>query len=433
MQMPIENADTRKTILLDSDPTGQTRIPFARGLWVTLAVFTATIFFASLPLYLAQLRTPCVNVTCQYNQFTPEQAETLNGIGLPLDLYAALTLALIIAMFVICLVVSALIVWRRSDDWMALLVALMLVALGPIIGASSLASGPMLWQTLNQGLTFLLTALLLVVFAIFPSGQFVPHWMRWPLVVLLIAEVPLTFFPAAGLMTNTAVSQPSWLVTLVGLAGVALAQGYRYRRVSNRLQRQQTKWVVFGLAAPIATLVGVSVLTLVFPALTDLGSFFPLLLSWSSFPLICVPLGFGFAILRYRLWDIDAIINKALVYGSLTVLLAGVYAGLIVGLQSLATLTRGDIADKPVALVISTLATVALAQPVRRRLQALIDRRFYRRKYDAAKTLAAFSATLRNEVDLNTLRTDLLAMVQETMEPTQVSLWLSQRAPHTAE
>ena len=85
-------------------------------------------------------------------------------------------------------------------------------------------------------------------------------------------------------MTNTAVSQPCWLVTLVGLTGVALAQGYRYRRVSNRLQRQQTKWVVFGLPAPIATLVGVSVLTLVFPALTDRGSFFPLLLSWSSFP-----------------------------------------------------------------------------------------------------------------------------------------------------
>ena len=140
-----------------------------------------------------------MRVTCQYNQLTPEQAETLSGIGLSLGLYAALTLALMIAMFVVCLVVSALIVWRRSDDWMALLVALMLVALGPIIGASSLASGPMLWQTLNQGLTFLLTALLLVAFAIFPSGQFVPHWMRWPLVVLLIAEVPLTFFRLPGL------------------------------------------------------------------------------------------------------------------------------------------------------------------------------------------------------------------------------------------
>ncbi len=430
MQTPSENADTRETILLDSDLTGQTHMLFARSLWGTLAIFTATIFFASLPLYLAQLQTTCVNVTCQYNQLTPEQAETLSGIGLSLGLYAALTLALIIAMFVVCLVVSALIVWRRSDDWMALLVALMLVALGPIIGASSLASGPMLWQTLNEGLTFLLTALLLGVFAIFPSGQFVPRWMRWPLVVLLIVEVPLTFFPAAGLMTNTAVSQPGWLVTLVGLAGVAFAQGYRYRRVSNLLQRQQTKWVVFGLAAPIATLVGVSVLTLVFPALTDRGSFFPLLLSWSGFPLICVPLGFGFAIMRYRLWDIDALINKALVYGSLTVLLAGVYAGLIVGLQSLATLTRGDIANKPVALVISTLATVALVQPVRRRLQALIDRRFYRRKYDAAKTLAAFSATLHDAMDLDTLRVQVLDVVQETMQPAQVSLWLSRRAPH---
>lgn len=430
MQMSSDYAD-----MPDSANTSSARrwVLLARGLWLAMVAFTATVFLASLPLYLAQLQTVCFGASCQYNQLTPGQAETLKGIGLSVDDYAALTVALICAMFLLCLVVSALIVWRRPDDWMALLVALMLVALGPIIGASNLSSGPLLWQTLNQCLTFLLIMLLVLVFALFPSGQFVPHWIRWPIVVFLAVEIPLTFFPTTGLIPSTAVSQPSWLVTLIGLAGVALAQVYRYRRVSTLLQRQQTKWVVLGLAAPIAALVGSSVLTLLFPAIGGQGSLISLTANWSSLALICVPLSFGFAILHYRLWDIDAIINKALVYGSLTALLAGVYAALVVGLSSLATLTTRESASRPVALVIATLATVALVQPVRHRIQGVIDRRFYRRKYDAEKTLAAFSIALRNEVDLNDLRIDLLAMVQETMEPAHVSLWLIRRPRHASE
>ncbi|HKT40311.1 MAG TPA: hypothetical protein VJR48_18210 [Ktedonobacterales bacterium] len=432
MQAPNEHADMP---MPNSDDTSSVRrrVLLARGLWLAVVVFIVTVFLGSLPLYLAQLQTLCFGSSCQYNQLTPGQEETLGAIGLSVGDYAALTVALICTMFMLCLVVSALIVWRRPDDWMALLVALMLVALGPIIGASNLSSGPPLWQTLNQCLTFLLTVLLVLVFALFPSGRFVPRWMRWPIVVFLAAEVPLTFFPTTGLMPSTAVSQPSWLVTLIGLAGVALAQLYRYRRVSTPLQRQQTKWVVLGLAAPIAALVGGSILALLFPDLSSQGSLISLAANWSSLALICVPLSFGFAIFRYRLWDIDTIINKALVYGSLTVLLAGVYAALVVGLGSLAALTTGPVKNEPVVLVIATLATVALIQPVRRRLQALIDRRFYRRKYDAEKTLAAFSAALRNEVDLNDLRTDLLAMVQETMEPAHVSLWLIRRPLHAGE
>lgn len=432
MQAPNEYADMPMPDSA-SVSSARRRVLLARGLWLAVVVFIVTVFLGSLPLYLAQLQTLCFGSSCQYNQLTPGQEETLGAIGLSVGDYAALTVALICAMFVLCLVVSALIVWRRPDDWMALLVALMLVALGPIIGASNLSSGPPLWQTLNQCLTFLLTVLLVLVFALFPSGRFVPRWMRWPIVVFLAAEVPLTFFPTTGLMPSTAVSQPSWLVTLVGLAGVALAQLYRYRRVSTPLQRQQTKWVVLGLAAPIAALVGGSILALLFPDLSSQGSLISLAANWSSLALICVPLSFGFAIFRYRLWDIDTIINKALVYGSLTVLLAGVYAALVVGLGSLAALTTGPVKNEPVVLVIATLATVALIQPVRRRLQALIDRRFYRRKYDAEKTLAAFSAALRNEVDLNDLRTDLLAMVQETMEPAHVSLWLIRRPLHAGE
>ena len=137
---------------------------------------------------------------------------------------------------------------------------------------------------------------------------------------------------------------------------------------------------------------------------------------------LLIPLSIGFSILRYRLYDIDVLINRTLVYGSLTVLLALVYFGLIFALQYL---LRGIISqDNGVSIVVSTLAIAALFQPLRHRIQAIIDRRFYRRKYDAAKIVETFSATLRNEVDLNQLSEQLITVVQETMQPAHVSLWL---------
>ena len=142
---------------------------------------------------------------------------------------------------------------------------------------------------------------------------------------------------------------------------------------------------------------------------------------------LLIPLSIGFSILRYRLYDIDVLINRTLVYGSLTALLALLYFGLIFALQSL---FQGMFhQNNALAIVVSTLVIAALFQPLRHRIQAIIDRRFYRRKYDAAKTVAAFSATLRNEVDLNQLREHLLTVVQETMQPSHVSLWLPPTKP----
>ena len=135
-----------------------------------------------------------------------------------------------------------------------------------------------------------------------------------------------------------------------------------------------------------------------------------------------VPVAAGIAILRYRLYDIDRIINRTLVYGLLTALLGAVYAGAVLLLGQL----FGGMGTEPPSWAVAgtTLAVAALFQPARRRIQAIVDRRFNRRKYDAAKTIEAFGARLRDEIDLDTLSAELLAVVDQTMEPTRVSLWL---------
>jgi hypothetical protein len=216
------------------------------------------------------------------------------------------------------------------------------------------------------------------------------------------------------------------LVTLVAYGALIFLQIYRYRRVSTSVQRQQTKWVVLGVTAAVGVLLGAfaGILPIAFlnPSFHNTIFYNAVVGIIFAVAFLLIPLSIGFSILRYRLYDIDLLINRTLVYGTLTVSLALVYVGLIFALQSL---FQGMFhQNNGVAIVISTLAIAALFQPLRRGLQRVIDRRFYRRKYDAAKTLEAFSATLRNEVDLSQLSEQLIAVVQETMQPAHVFLWV---------
>jgi hypothetical protein len=162
----------------------------------------------------------------------------------------------------------------------------------------------------------------------------------------------------------------------------------------------------------------------VFPSLVPTGSLADLVLSplGNMIPVL-IPVSFGFAILRARLWEIDLIINCTLVYGALTVMPSLVYVGLIIGLQALVRKVTGQTSG--VAVVVSTLAVAALFQSLRRRTQEVIDLHFYRSKYNVARTLETFGITLRSKTDVDELRTQLLAIIDETMQPAHVSLWLA--------
>ena len=201
------------------------------------------------------------------------------------------------------------------------------------------------------------------------------------------------------------------LVVASGTAVIA-----RFRRSRGDV-RQQLKWFAYAVGVMIVVFV-------VWFSFTLVGLVSPTSLLYEV-PLIGLPVATGIAILKYRLYDIDVIINRTLVYGTLTALLTGTYGGLVVSLQwALRSLTEQE---SSLAVVASTLAIAALFSPLRRRIQAFIDRRFYRRKYDAAQILEAFGAKLRDEVDLDQLTDDLAGVARETLQPAYVSLWL--RAP----
>jgi hypothetical protein len=210
------------------------------------------------------------------------------------------------------------------------------------------------------------------------------------------------------------------LILLVLLATVVACIAsviVRFRRARGD-ERQQLKWLAYGTLLSLLIVVAI-IASMV--ANVDTG---PLSSALFYLPVLGITISAGIAILRYRLYNIDILINRTLVYGALTALLALIYFGLVFILQSLVRALGGQFSQTPLVIVGSTLVIAALFQPLRRRIQQVIDRRFYRRKYDATKTVQAFSATLRSEVDLSQLREHLITVVQETMQPTQVSLWL---------
>jgi hypothetical protein len=394
-------------------------LPLARVVWLALVLPSIGFFVSSLPAYYQQLQRGCVDpLTCFIAGALPPQVlHSLTASGFSASMYAAVLTVFFVLIEAIWYAVGFLLFWRRSDDWLALLAALFLVLFnGPLTLPSPALALPFGF------VSFLRNASLAMFLVLFPNGRLVPRWMGAILLLDFIYQF-VDNLPTQGSSFDT--NWPGWLSLLVNLVingAIIYSQIYRYRHVSTPVQRQQTKWVVLGVIAAGIFYLGLLAIGFFIPSLANTlffrgvwGFLFPVVL-------LLIPFSIGFSILRYRLYDIDVLINRTLVYGSLTALLALLYFGLIVALQSLFQGVFHQ--SNAVAIVVSTLVIAALFQPLRHRIQALIDRRFYRRKYDAARTLAAFSATLRNEVDLASLSKHLVAVVEETMQPTFVSLWL---------
>jgi F0F1-type ATP synthase membrane subunit c/vacuolar-type H+-ATPase subunit K len=272
------------------------------------------------------------------------------------------------------------------------------------------------------------TSLLLLLF---PDGRVLsPRWrvVAWCAGFGIVGYSLNSALETGGLGDFPKISNPygvdSPLVGMVGLAGVILAGCstvasavsliVRMRRADSE-QRQQIKWFAYGGVVVVSTIVA--------SGFVSIWSV-PASILIISVALLGLPVFMGIAILQYRLYDIDIIINRTLVYGSLTIMLAAVYFAGVVGTQYVFRAVTGQERLPQLAVVVSTLAIAAMFNPLRRRLQAFIDRSFYRSKYDAAKTLEAFSSKLRDETDLDTLSDDLISVVRDTIQPAHISLWL---------
>jgi hypothetical protein len=384
--------------------------------WVAVAVVALGAFASSVPARYAELAHPAAGVRA-----------ALAELGFSAGGYALYNVAFDTIFVSVFAAVALIIFWRRSDDPVALLVATMLVLWGPLnelfVLTPSATEGKygLLQVVLSSALTYIGYITWMLFFYLFPSGRFVPRWTRWLALLYGVA-----FF---GLWNFTPFGPSYWPPLLFGAAVLSvwgsflIAQIYRYVRVSDRTERQQTKWVVFGVAVAIigtlTTIVTIGAAVDLPPREVGPRMLSMLLMDASA---LMIPLSIGVAVLRSRLFDIDVLINRSLVYGSLTLMLLLVYFGGVVGLQVVFRVLSGQ--ESTLAVVASTLAIAALFNPLRRRVQAFVDRRFYRKKYDARKTLEAFSGKLRVETNLDALGDELVGVVRETMQPAHVSLWL---------
>jgi hypothetical protein len=378
----------------------------ARAAWVVVATLAVSLFVASIPAYV---------LTFGKAAWFGAPVEAPTGVVFALDLIGALAS---ITAALLCLTLAGVLFWRKSDDWMVMFISSYLLAYGTVLAgplerAEAFYPG---WPTLAIDVIqpLLLTSPTIALFVLFPDGRFIPRWTRW----LILFSIPLTvavfYLPAYG-----------WALMGIFVLGALYAQIYRYRYVSTPTERQQTKWALFGI---LLWLLLMGILFIPYSIELNLPPGSPLpwwtIVNSTSWwlTMTIVPLSLTVAVLRYRLYEIDLIINRTLVYGTLTAMLVAMYVGSIVVFQGLLRALTGH--ESQLAIVASTLAVAALFNPLRRRIQSFIDRRFYRRKYDAAKTLEAFSAKLRDETNLGTLSDDLVGVVRDTMHPAHVSLWL---------
>lgn len=402
----------------------------ARLLWLTLVLAAVGLFVAGVPAYYGQLLT-VADSRLVWTQLTPDQERALLELGLSVRFYAPYLMSLELIVVAACVAFGLLVFWRRSDDGMAIFVSLVAILFGttsvpPIL---ALAEADPTWRLPADVMKALGVGVALLLFYVFPDGRFAPGWTRWLALGWIAWVLTWPFYPA--LDYNTWPFPAPFLAMIAAYGTGVVAQVLRYTRRSSPIERQQTKWAIYGLTGLFVGFAAFNLPRALLPGIDVDGAPHPLymLTAYPAFmivPLLLAPVSLGLAVFRHHLWDVDLIINRTLVYGALTVLLGATYFGGIVLLQQLFRPLLPLSSD--LAIVAYTLGGAMLSNPLRARIQSFVDRRFYRGKYDAARALAAFGAAIRDEVELSRLAEELVSVVRETMQPAHASLWLREPA-----
>jgi hypothetical protein len=351
------------------------RLFVARLAWVVLTALSIGLFVASIPATYEAFRTKCQGAGCELWLLSPDRARALEELGLSVGHYAAYNVALAIFLVLSYWTVGATLFWKRSNNRLVLYASIALVTFGTIQADTLrlLAEANPVWDLPVALVYFVGNVSFFVLFCAFPDGHFVPRWTRWAAAVWIAYHLLYHFFP------DSPFSPQSWpalinIPLFLGLIGsLVVAQVYRYRRVSNPLQRRQTKWVVFGFTVAIVVFFGV-VLALLVSSPTVVNA----LVSRTIIYLLCaplIPLSIGVAILYYRLWDIDLIIRRSLVIGPLLTVLTVVFElanELLLPFIFQFIPALDD--SSSINTVVSVLIVVVLLKPLHDRLEAIVKR-----------------------------------------------------------
>ena len=395
--------------------------PLVRHAWRGLLALTLGLFVFSAPVRYEELQA----VAHAHERAAGRAFAGFLEVASSPDVYPALVTGLEVSFVAALLVASLAIRWGSKDDWRNLFFSAVFVTYAVWVTPTLdvLATDPFLKPLISTvqavGLIFAIH-----FFLLFPDGRLTPRWTRFSSAFWIVYTLAWAIFPDAwfSLLDPFDVPLVVFAALMFGWVTGLVAQAARYRSDSTPEQRRQTRWVIIAVAGAVA---GYGAVYLPRMVIAETGTIklayelFGVPLFW----LLAMPMAFalGIAMLRFQLFDFHAALNRTLVYGSLTATLAVTYLGMV---TLLGTVLRPLAGTSDIAVVASTLTVAALFRPVRGRLQHVIDRRFYRNRYDAAKALDRFSACLRDQIDLASVEKELLGLVQETLCPTTVSLSL---------
>ncbi len=389
-----------------------TRFRVVRVVWAVLILLALWFFFGGISLRYTILQTPCTNSLCMPLQLTADRIQLLSSLPMSLSTYAAYGLAFELALAVGFIGVGLVIAWRRSNTPIGLFISLAFITFGSnvIINGTGQTSFRE-WSVLSVLVTSTSWLSFALVFYVFPDGRFTPSWM-W--IVGLGMVVMLGIWLAFDLPRNPSTWPPALAAAIVlFLGGGVLNQVYRFRRVSTRAQQQQTKWVVVGMMGAVLGGGVISFLSFLIGGSVRSAALILVIAPLASLFFLCLPVSFVIALLRYRLWDVDQVINRTLVYVPLTALLAGILAASQAILGKLTITLTGSTSD--VTTIITTLLLVSLFTPLHTALQKLVDKQF-KVAPDPTKTLQELSLRVQALIDVLDVPVICRQFLEETVK-----------------